>query len=161
MTEEKQVNIDKADIQESPKKRQTHHERLAEKLHDRARESSQQLHKLLLSFSIGLLAVFFVALTATEDAAKAGVQTISAIAGLSAMGIAVLVGLFAFYADMKRNYFQASALQTKDKPRRDKLFQTRDRWRRCQRLSILTLNSFFLFGIISSLLYVIFRVLDY
>ena len=161
MTEEKQVNIDKADIQESPKKGQTRHERLAEKLHDRARESSQQLHKLLLSFSIGLLAVFFVALTATEDAAKPGVQTISAIAGLIAMGIAVLVGLFAFYADMKRNYFRASALQTKDKLRRDELYNSRDRWLKCQRLSILALNSFFLIGVISSLLYVIFRVLDF
>jgi hypothetical protein len=161
MTEEEQINIDKADIQESPKEGQAHRERLAQTLHDRARESSQQLHKLLLSFATGLLAVFFVALTATEDAAKPGVQTISAIAGLSAMGIAVLTGLFAFYADMKRNYFRASALQAKDKLRRDELFQARDRWRRCQRLSILALNSFFLFGIISSLLYVIFRVLDY
>ncbi|HUU20592.1 MAG TPA: hypothetical protein VMW72_25825 [Sedimentisphaerales bacterium] len=161
MTEEEQVNTDQADIQGPPKKKQISSEKLAEKLHDRARESSQQLHKLLLSFSTGLLAVFFVALTATEDAAKPGVQTISAIAGLSAMGIAVLTGLFAYYADMKRNYFRASALQAKDKLRRDELFQTRDQWRRCQRLSILALNSFFLFGIISSLLYVISRVLDY
>ena len=161
MAEKEQVHTDKTDIQQPSKEGQTRRERLAQTLHDRARESSQQLHKLLLSFATGLLAVFFVALTATEDAAKPGVQTISAIGGLSAMGIAVLAGLFAYYADMKRNYFRASALQAKDKLRRDELFQTRDRWRRCQRLSILMLNSFFLFGIISSLLYVISRVLDY
>ena len=161
MTEQKQDNSDKPNIQELPREGQTRRERFAQILHNRARESSQQLHKLLLSFSIGLLAVFFVALTATEDAAKPGVQTISAIAGLSAMGIAVLAGLFAFYADMKRNYFQASALQTKDKLRRDEFYNSRDRWLRCQRLSILALNSFFLIGVISSLLYVIFRVLDF
>lgn len=161
MTEKKQDNSGKPNIQELPIEGQTRRERFAQILHERARESSQQLHKLLLSFSIGLLAVFFLALTATEDAAKPGVQTISAIAGLSAMGIAVLVGLFAFYADMKRNYFRASALQTKDKLRRDELYNSRDRWLRCQRLSILALNSFFLIGVISSLLYVIFRVLDF
>ena len=161
MTEKKQDNSDKPNIQELPREGQTRRERFAQILHNRARESSQQLHKLLLSFSAGLLAVFFVALTATEDAAKPGVQTISAIAGLSAMGIAVLAGLFAFYADMKRNYFRASALQTKDKLRRDELYNSRDRWLKCQRLSILALNSFFLIGVISSLLYVIFRVLDF
>ena len=42
----------------------------AQILHDRARASSQELHTLLLSFSTGLLAVYFVALNTTKDPAQ-------------------------------------------------------------------------------------------
>lgn len=149
-----------SNIQEPPGGKQSGDERLAQILHDRARESSQQLHKLLLSFSTGLLAVYFIALTATEDAAQPGIQTISAIAGLSATGIAVFAGLVGLYADMKRNYFRASALQAEDKQRRDKLFRTRDRWLFRQRLSIMSLNVFFLLGVTSSIIYIVCRILN-
>ncbi len=151
---------EKPNIQEPPGGKRSGDERLAQILHDRARESSQQLHKLLLSFSTGLLAVYFIALTATEDAARPGIQTISAIAGLIATGLAVFAGLIGLYADMKRNYFRASALQAKDDRRRDKLFRTRDRWLLRQRLSIMSLNVFFLFGVTSSIIYIIFRILN-
>ena len=144
-----------SNIQEPPGGKQSGDERLAQILHDRARESSQQLHKLLLSFSTGLLAVYFIALTATEDAAQPGIQTISAIAGLSATGIAVFAGLVGLYADMKRNYFRASALQAEDK-----LFRTRDRWLFRQRLSIMSLNVFFLLGVTSSIIYIVCRILN-
>lgn len=151
---------EKQNIQEPKGEGSSRGEGFAQILHDRARESSQQLHKLLLSYSTGLLAVYFIALTATDDAAKPGVQTISAIAGLIATGLAVLTGLIGLYADMKRNYFRASALQAKDKQRRDKLFHARDCWLLRQRLSIRSLNVFFVFGITSSVIYIIFRILD-
>lgn len=151
---------DEPNIQEPPNQKKSDDEKLAEIFHARARESSQQLHKLLLSFSTGLLAVYFIALTATEDAAKPGIQTISAIVGLSATGIAVFAGLVGLYADMKRSYFRASALQAEDKQRRDKLFRTRDRWLLRQRLSIMSLNVFFLLGVTSSIIYIFFRILN-
>jgi len=50
MTGQKQDNSDKPNIQELPREGQTRRERFAQILHNRARESSQQLHKLLLSF---------------------------------------------------------------------------------------------------------------
>ncbi len=151
---------EKPNIQGPPVDKRSGDERLAQILHDRARESSQQLHKLLLSFSTGLLAVYFIALTAMEDAAQPGIQTISAIAGLIATGLAVFAGLIGLYADMKRNYFRASALQAKDGRRRDKLFRTRDRWLLRQRLSIMSLNVFFLLGVTSSIIYIFFRILN-
>jgi len=160
MIKKKPVGIDRPSIQEPPGEERLRGEGFAQILHDRARESSQQLHKLLLSFSIGLLAVYFVALTATDDAAKPGVQTISAIAGLGAMGVAVFAGLLGLYADMKRNYFRASALQAKDTRHCDERYRSRDRWRRRQCWSIWVLNTFFLLGVTSSVVYVVFRVLD-
>jgi len=147
-------------VQKRPHARQTRRDKLAQTLHDRARESSQQLHKLLLSFSTGLLAIYFVALTATEDAAAPGVQTVSAIVGLVATGLAIFAGLEGLYADMKRNYFLAAALQANDTQRRDELYKYRDHWRRRLRVSIVALNVLFLLGVTSSVVYIIFRVLD-
>lgn len=147
-------------IQEPPGEKRAHGGDFAQKLHDRARQSSQDLHRLLLSLSTGLVAVYFVALTTTEDAAKPGVQTVTAIIGLCAMGVAVFAGLLGLYADMKRNYFRGSAIQATKPTRRDYLYRKRDLWLRRQRWSIRALNVFFVFGVGMSVVYVICRILD-
>lgn len=56
----------------------------AQELHNRARASSQELHKLLVSFATALLAVNYFALTATENPAASGAQTSLAVLGLTA-----------------------------------------------------------------------------
>jgi len=160
MKDDQMVVPEERGLQDPPDGKQARGKGFPQILHDRARESSQQLHKLLLSFSTGLLAVYFIALTATDDAAKPGVQTIAAITGLVTTGLAVFAGLLGLYADMKRNYFRAAAIQAKEPQRRDKLYKTRDQWRQRQRFSIATLNLCFLLGVTSSVVYVIFRVLD-
>ena len=75
------------------------------------------------------------------------------------MSIAVCGGLYGLYADMKRNYFRASALQEKKQVRRDDLYKRRDKWLARQRLSIATLNLFFVIGVASSVLYLVTRIL--
>ncbi len=127
-------------------------------LHNRARESSRELHKLLLSFSSATLAVYFVALT-TKGEGLTSTQTIASLIGLSSMGIAVFLGLLGLFADMKRNYCRGSALQAKDRKKRDELYELRDLWLARQRRSVAALNIFFIVGVLASILYMALRIL--
>ena len=131
----------------------------AQELHNRARASSQELHKLLVSFATALLAVNYFALIAADDPAAPGPQTWMALLGLSAQGVAVLGGLSAYYCDMKRNYHRAKALQAAQQMARDGFFRKRDRWRRRQQWSVRTLNVFFVIGVIAAITYVALRLL--
>lgn len=147
-------------IEEPEEERELLGEGFPQILHDRARKSSQELHKLLLSFSSATLAVYFVALTTKGEASLTFAQTVVSLIGLSSMGIAVFSGLIGLFADMKRNYYRGSALQAKDGKKKDDLYGLRDLWRTRQWRSVAALNAFFFIGILASIVYIALRILD-
>lgn len=130
----------------------------AQELHNRARASSQELHKLLVSLATGLLAVDYFALTTAQAPAAPGPQTWMAILGLVAQGVAVLSGLFAYYCGMKRNYCRAKAYQATEQSARGVYLARRDRWSRRERWSVWGLNTFFVAGVTMSITYVALRL---
>lgn len=135
-------------------------EGLPQILHNRARESSQELHKLLLSFSSAALAVYFVALTAKNDLTITFAQTVVLFFGFLFMGTAVLGGLIAYYADMKQNYYKGSAMQAKEEEKQNKLYKSADMWRAIQRKSVLVLNFYFFVGVLAAMVYVDIRLMN-
>lgn len=130
-------------------------------LHDRARKSAEELHKLLLTFSTAILAVYFLALTTKVEPELTDIQSIISILGVLLMGVAVTAGLVSLHADTKRNYFRASAIQTKKQDERDKNFKLRDRWLLLHRRSSAILLGSFLIGISLSIVYMIARILNW
>ena len=127
-------------------------------LHDRSREAGQELHKLLLSLSTGSLAVYFFALTTKVDPPLTPPQQIAVIVGMCAMALATLSGMIDLFADCRRNFFWAAALQTEDKSKRSASYKKRDKWLRAKRIAAWLLTWSFAVGIVVSLIYVCFRV---
>ena len=69
--------------------------------------AGEDLHKLLLTFSTGILAVYFLALTTNIKPGLTDIQSIISILGVLFMGVAVASGMVSLHADTKRNYFRA------------------------------------------------------
>jgi hypothetical protein len=129
-------------------------------LHDRSRSQGSELHRFVLSLSTGTLAVYFLALTVEAKPALTISQKKTAIAALASVALAVASGLLGMYADTRRNYFWASALQRKEnKEERSFFYKRRDRWLSAERISDATLAVAFITGMIFSLTYMILRVL--
>ncbi len=127
-------------------------------IHDRSRSAAEELHKLLLSLATGTLAVYFVALTAT-DSELTRAQKLAAGCALIAMATSVLSGMSGWYADARRNYYWASAMQAHEKSSRSRLYKARDRWLYAERRLAKLLGASFAVGIISSVAYMMLRVL--
>lgn len=130
-------------------------------LHDRARKSGEELHKLLVSFSTAILAIYFLALTTKTEPPLTNVQMVMSIIGMTAMGLAVLVGMINLQADTKRNYYRACALQASEQQDRDRYFQMRDQWLSRQRWTSTLLRAFFTVGIVATVFYLIARVIEW
>jgi hypothetical protein len=129
-------------------------------LHDRSRSQGSELHRFLLSLSTGTLAVYFLALTGEAKPPLTFPQRRTAIAGLACVALAVASGLLGMYADARRNYFWASALQRKEnRQERSFLYKRRDQWLKTERISDVILTVSFMIGIIVSLIYMVLRVL--
>ncbi len=131
----------------------------AQIFHDRARGAAEEIHKLLLSFAGATLGVYFIALT-KEISQLTKPQMFSCLAGTLAMGTAVFVGLLGLFADMKRYYFWGCALQESEHKKRDEFYKERDHWLARQRLSRPVLFLCFSLGIISSIVFMVFRITD-
>lgn len=130
-------------------------------LHDRARKSGEELHKLLVSFSAAILAIYFLALTTKTEPPLSHAQMILSIVGMTAMGLAVLVGMINLLADTKRNYYRACALQASEQEDRDRYFQMRNLWLSRQRWTSAFLRGFFTVGIAATVFYLIARVIEW
>lgn len=130
-------------------------------LHDRARRSGEELHKLLLTFSTGILAIYFLALTTKIDPGLTRKQQIVCILGILTMGLAVASGMINLLADTKRNYFRACALQAKVQGDRDRFFKLRDHWLEWYRRTRVILKATFLAGISLSIAYMIARIMGW
>jgi hypothetical protein len=129
-------------------------------LHDRARKSAEQLHRLLVSLSTGAIAIYFLALTTKTEPALSLSQKVAVLASLLAMASAVLGGIRGWYADARRNYFWACALQATDELERRSLFEQRDRWIKKRHINIRILGISFVTGVLGSIVYLILRVVD-
>lgn len=131
---------------------------LAEILHDRAREASSQHRNLLVSLSTGCLAVFFVTLTTKIDPPLTNTQSLTLLISLSAMSLAIIVGLLSWYSDGRRNYFWASGIQSDEGERRKRLFKQRNNWYKMMQLSNIFQRSLFIIGILSASFYLFLRI---
>lgn len=133
-------------------------------LHDRARVSTEELVRLLLTLSTAGVGVFFIALTGKSDPPLTPRQEVAVLVALVAMAAATLFGMLSWFADGRRNYLWATALQTKkgkeDGPR-DQLFVRRDFWLALARRAYQLLMLLFGVGIVASLYYLVCRVLNW
>lgn len=127
-------------------------------IHDRARTAAEELHKLLVSLSTASLAVYFVALTSKVEPALTSMQRRSVLGGLGSMALALGCGILAWYADMKRNFYWASAMQHRSRQSRGELYARRDRWLRTKTRAVVGLDVFFFVGIACSVTYIVLRV---
>jgi hypothetical protein len=144
-------------IDSKPKTERVGDEVPAQIFHDRAKDAANEIHKLLLSFSGATLGVYFIALT-KEISQITRPQIVASLAGIVMMGTAVFVGLLGLFADMKRYYFWGCARQEHDHKKRDAFYQERDRWLARQHLVRPVLFIFFSLGIISSIVFMVFRI---
>lgn len=131
----------------------------AQVLHDRSRESGTELHKHLLSLSTGTLAVYFLALTARTDPPLSLAQRIVVLVALVAVGIASLSAMVALYADSRRYFYWAFAVQAPTKQEKIEGYRARAKWMKVRRAAINTLGMSFASGIILSITYLFLRVL--
>lgn len=133
-------------------------------LHDRARVSTEELVRLLLTLSTAGVGVFFMALTGKTDPPLTPRQEVAVLVALVAMSAATLCGMLSWFADGRRNYLWATALQTKKHLKgdpRDQLFVRRDFWLNLARRAYQLLMVLFALGIVASLVYLVCRVLNW
>lgn len=130
----------------------------AQILHDRSRAVGTDLVKLVLSLSTGTLAIFFLALTGEAKPPLTLAQKTSAVASVAILGVAVFCGIISMYADTRRYYFWACALQTADKQQRDAHYRSRDAWLLSARLLAAAMGISFLLGMLSSIVYGVLRI---
>src|SRR5437868_11369679 len=86
----------------------------AGKLHDRSREAASEYHKLLTQLSTGVLAIYFLALTASIDPPLTATQQTVALCSLIFMGLSVFFGVWYWLADALRNYYWGSSIDALD-----------------------------------------------
>ncbi len=127
-------------------------------LHDRSRDAGRELHKLLLSLSTGSLGVYFFALTTRVEPVLTPRQQWTVMSGMTAMGLATLSGIMDLYADSRRNFFWARALQSEDRKERAGFYKQRDRWWKIERAFGWVLTWTFFAGIVLSMIYVLLRI---
>jgi hypothetical protein len=127
-------------------------------LHDRSRDAGSDLHRLLISLSTGTLAIYFLALTGEAKPPLSTNQKISAVISVFSVALSAACGIISMFADVRRYYLWASALQTSDKVRKRELYRHRDRWLRRERLLAPAMGALFITGMLSSLVYGAFRV---
>lgn len=131
---------------------------LSERIHDRARQSGVELHKLTIGLTTGILASYFVAMTAKADAQFTSLQRICMSLGMVVLAAALGSGLFAWYADTKRNYYWARALVADVAKTRNELYVRRDSWIRLKDGFTIAMYLMFSLGIGSSGVYVLLRI---
>jgi hypothetical protein len=127
-------------------------------LHDRARAAGSELYRLLISLAIGGVGLFFLALTGKADPPLSFAQRVVVLFAVLSMAVAALSGIACLYADARRYYFWACALQATDEPKRLQSYKERDRWHRLKRSATKGLIWLFVVGIIASAVYLGLRL---
>jgi hypothetical protein len=128
-------------------------------LHDRSRNTGNELFRLLISLSTGTLGIYFFALTTEAKPPLTELQQVIALLALSFMAIAVLSGIVSMHSDSRRNYYWACALQPSDKDKKNSLYKKRDLWIKWEYRTFLFLATGFCGGILSTLAYMVCRVI--
>jgi hypothetical protein len=104
-------------------------------VHDRARRAAEELHKLFISLSTAANGVYFIALTGKIEPPLSKAQRLCTVVALLAMAGALGCGLLAWYADARRNFFWASAMQAEGRKRKELLQAAGSMARRQRRIS--------------------------
>jgi len=130
----------------------------ADRLHQRSREAAAEHRKVLTSMATGSLAVFFVALTTKIEPSLTCMQTVTVSFALGFMATAVFLGVFTWYADAQRNFFWAKVEEGKQKSGGPEFDTLSKKWRKRLYLADKFLIVAFLFGITSSVLYLLGRI---
>jgi|HubBroStandDraft_6_1064221.scaffolds.fasta_scaffold549442_1 hypothetical protein len=133
----------------------------AQILHDRSRATGWEIQKLLISLSTATSGIYFLALTQRAQPPLTLWQKTTAISSLFLMAAATLCGIIGGFADSRRNYFWASALQApeNEKERRTRMYRSRNRWLRLERICDILLSLNFAVGVLISFAYMVLRVL--
>ena len=127
-------------------------------LHDRARDSAVELHKTILSLSTGMVAVYFVALTTTTGPSLTALQQINVVIGIVVFSLSVFSGLVCSFADVRRNYCWANAIQAKNESS-TRFYKLRDRWLKLKNFTWTLTLVLFSLGMAFSLAYMLLRLL--
>jgi len=127
-------------------------------LHDRARAAGSELYRLLISLAIGGVGLFFLALTGKADPPLSLAQRLVVLFAVISMAVAALSGIACLYADARRYYFWACALQATDELKRLQSYKERDRWFRLKRFATKGLIWLFVAGILASAAYLGLRL---
>jgi hypothetical protein len=128
-------------------------------LQDRSRAAGMDLHRSLISLSTGTLAIYFLALTGEAKPPLTANQKICAVVSVVCVAFSAACGIVSMYADVRRYYLWASALQTAEKGVKRILYRERDRWLRRDRALVPAMGILFISGMLSSLVYGTLRVL--
>lgn len=130
----------------------------AQILHDRARESTLELRKLLISLSTGVIAIYFLSLTGQDNSTLSLMAKIWSGLSLILMGFSTLSGLLFWYANSVSNYAGGSARQAEKKEKQKRFSRMHKRWQTIQNLASFMQMWSFALGIIFSVLYGIERL---
>ena len=125
----------------------------------RARQAASQQRNQLITLATASLGIFFLSLTINVEPPLTQTQSVSVLASLSAMSLSVLAGLIAWYADGRRNYFWATAIQSGDGLRRKRLFALRSRWYIALRRAGFCQWVLFMVGVGGAVTYIVYRIL--
>lgn len=133
----------------------------AGKLHDRSREAASEYHKLLTQLSTGVLAIYFLALTASIDPPLTTMQKTVALCSLLFMGFSVFFGVWYWLSDALRNYYWGSsmnALYGSDSPDQQKFYKRKKFWQRMIRVGTFGITISFVIGTATSVYYMVLRL---
>lgn len=140
---------------ETPKKELPEH--FAHTLHERVRQSSYELRKLLITFSAGGLALAFASLTAQITPALDKTQEIVLTLSVFTFGISVLGGILSWQYGSERNYYWAHQLIEIDENKRSNLKDQTNKYMIFEHGAVIILRWGFYIGVITLLLYGVLR----
>ena len=133
----------------------------AGKLHDRSREAASEYHKLLTQLSTGVLAIYFLALTASIDPPLTATQKFVALISLVFMGFSVFFGVWYWLSDALRNYYWGSSMDTFDNSNnldQPKLYKRKKFWQKMIRVGTFGITISFVIGTATSIYYMVLRL---
>lgn len=120
-------------------------------LHDRARGAGEELVKLVISLSTAIFSVHFFSITTSLNKYTSN-QKLAIIIAIICMGLSIFAGIITWYADARKNFFWATALQKTDKSSKTKYYKLRDKWLWITRLNTIVFATAFTSGIVSSVI---------
>ncbi len=131
---------------------------LSQKFDDRARESSVELRKLVISLSTGALAMYFLVLTKEIRPPLTDNQQTLLIVSIYFFGLCILGGIISWWSDGSRFFFLARIIESNQENSSDLLFKMKRRWQIARRISDVLLMASFSGGILTSIVFIFYRI---
>jgi hypothetical protein len=127
-------------------------------LHERVRESSHELRKLLIGFSAGGLALIFAALTEKTEPALSIMEKWVCGVGLLSFGLSLLSGLIAWKYGSDQNYYWAHELNAEDNEKNTFFKNIKIAYMKKGYLAVRMLTFFFGIGVLCLTMYGVLRL---